>query len=94
MASLFGSLVFALNFNKHGGNEGEVEEPYFAHRTIHVFVHVVDIQTLFLQGGWDKFTMLSLVYEIMGIKMGAYGIKIDVRICKLFVVGFVGRKKE
>ena len=29
--------------------------------------HVVDIQTLLLQGEWEKFTILSLVYENMSV---------------------------
>ena len=34
---------------------------------LYMFVkHVVDIQTLFLQGEWEKFAILSLVYESMG----------------------------
>ena len=37
--------------------------------------HVVDIQTLILQGEWEKFAILSLVYENMGIKRGTYGVK-------------------
>ena len=39
-------LVFALTFNKLDCDSGE--ETYFALRIIHVFIHVVDIQTLFL----------------------------------------------
>ena len=31
-----------LNFSKHGCNEGEEEEPYFAFRIIHVFVHACE----------------------------------------------------
>jgi hypothetical protein len=35
---------------------------------LHMFLymlvkHVVNIQTLILQGGWEKFAFLSLVYE-------------------------------
>ena len=30
--------------------------------------HVVDIQTLFLQGEWEKCAILSLVYKSMGHK--------------------------
>jgi hypothetical protein len=33
-------LVFTLNFSKHDCNGGEEEEPRFAFRIIHVFVHV------------------------------------------------------
>ena len=39
LASLLVSFVFTLNFSKHGCNEGEQEEAYFALRIIHVFVH-------------------------------------------------------
>ena len=36
-------------------------------RVLYMFVkHVVDIQALFLQGEWEKFAILSLIYESMG----------------------------
>lgn len=37
--------------------------------------HVVNIQTLLLQGGWEKFATLSLVYEKLGIERETYGVK-------------------
>ena len=63
-------LIFTLEFSRHGCIGGEEEDTYFALRIIHVFVqcvkHVVDIQTLILQGKWEKFMSLNLVYEGMG----------------------------
>ena len=66
-------LVFTLNFNKHGWNGGEEEEPSsFAFRIIHVFVHACEVlwtfKQHFLQGEWKKVAILSLVYESMGYR--------------------------
>ena len=36
------SLLFNLSFSKHGCNEGEEEETYFALRIIHIFVHACE----------------------------------------------------
>ena len=35
-------LVFTLHFSKHGCNGGEEEEPCFAFRIIHVFIHAYE----------------------------------------------------
>ena len=41
---------------------------------LYIFVkHVANIQALYLQGEWEKFTMLCLVYE--NIEIGAYEVK-------------------
>ena len=47
---------------------------------LHMFLymlmkHVVNIQALLLQGEWEKFAILNLVYEIMRHREGAYGVK-------------------
>jgi hypothetical protein len=55
-----------LNFSKHGCNGGEDEKPYLALRIIYVFIHVCE--TFLLQGEWEKFASLSLVYDSMGHK--------------------------
>ena len=36
------SVVYTLNFNKHGCEGSEEEETYFALRIIHVFVHACE----------------------------------------------------
>ena len=37
------SIVFTFNFNKHGCNGGEEEEPYFALKIIHVLYMLMNI---------------------------------------------------
>jgi F0F1-type ATP synthase membrane subunit a len=43
---------------------------------LYMFVkNVVGIQTLILQGEWEKFAILSVVYETLDVKRGIYGVK-------------------
>ena len=45
----------------------ERRKPYFSFSIVHVFVHIVEhivkTQALFLQGEWEKFIIMSLVWE-------------------------------
>ena len=63
------SLVFTLNFSKHGCSEGKDKKIGLVLRIIHVFVYVCeaccDIQALILQAKLEKFVILSLIYENM-----------------------------
>ena len=50
----------------------------------------MNIQASFLQGEWEKFIILSLVYESIGaLREEHRELKTDVHICRPFVVGFV-----
>lgn len=59
-------LVFNLNFCKHGCN-GREDEPCFAMRIVHVFVHACEHSYIAFARRMGKFCNLKLGYETMGL---------------------------
>ena len=65
-------FLFASKFIKYGRNGGKEEEVGRATKIVHIFIHDCEecygIQTLILEGEWEKIVILSVVYENIGCK--------------------------